>query len=110
MRHHSGKNHIEDRWKRDRPAKTGKPVALRWKPVCCQRLFLSGPNSQYFEVSPQERTKNEETLRREGMAKMMSGADYIRTQIDEAIEESDQEIKAQAAIIFDDATQTEVSP
>jgi hypothetical protein len=44
------------------------------------------------------------------MATTLSEYDYIRLQIDEALEEGDQEAKAREGIILDNATQTEVSP
>jgi hypothetical protein len=111
MRKHCSRKHIEDNRREGRPSKAAEPVAPRWKTVSCQRLFVSGAKSHYFEVvSPAELQEEEETKRRRDMATTLSESDYIRLQIDEALEEGDQEAKAREGIILDNATQTEVSP
>lgn len=111
MPHHYGKSHPEGKRRRGRPAKTAESIALRWKSVSCQRLFVSGYKSQYFEVIPPAEIKeSEETMRRRSMAKTLSEDDYIRTQIDEALAEGNQETRALNDIILDNAGQTEVSP
>jgi hypothetical protein len=111
MRNHCREKHIEGKRRPGRPSKTANPIAPRWKPVSCQRLFVSGSKSQYFKViSPVELKEAEETMRRQSIAKTLSNADYIRTQIDEAVEEGNQETRALDNVILHNAAQTEVSP
>lgn len=111
MRNHCLKKHIEGNRREGRPSKAAEPVVPRQKTVSCQRLFVSSAKSHYFEVvSPTEFKEAEETKRRQDMATILSKANYIRTQIDEALEEGDQEVKACEDIILDNAAQTEVSP
>jgi hypothetical protein len=111
MQNHCNKNHPEGKQRPGRPAKTAEPIALRWKSVSCQRLFLSGFKGHFFEViSPAEIKEEEETMRRRGKIKALSEADYIRTQIDEALEEGNRETKVLDDVILDNAAQTEVSP
>jgi hypothetical protein len=100
MLNHCGENHSE-----------GKRRPGRWKAVSCQRLFVSGSRSQYFEVvSPAELQEAEETMRRRSMAKTLSEADYIRIQTVEALEEGNRETRELDDIILDNVVQTEVSP
>jgi hypothetical protein len=111
MQNHCNKNYPEGKQRPGRPAKTAEPIALRWKLVSCQRLFLSGFKGHFFEViSPAEIKEEEETMRRRGKIKALSEADYIRTQIDEALEEGNRETKVLDDVILDNAAQTEVSP
>lgn len=111
MRKHCSREHVEDNRREGRPSKTAEPVAPRWKTVFCQRPFVSGAKSHYFEViTPAKSQEEEETKRRRDMTTMLSESDYIRLQINEALEEGDQEAQAREAVIRDNATQTEVSP
>jgi hypothetical protein len=111
MRKHCLRKHTEDNCREGRPSKTAEPVTPRWKTVSCQRLFVSGAKSHYFEViTPTELQEEERTKRRMNMATMLSEADYIRLQINEALEEGDQKAQAREDVIRDNATQTEVSP
>ena len=111
MRKHCSREHIEDNRREGRPSKTAEPVAPRWKTVSCQRLFVSGAKSHYFEViTPAELQEEEETKQQRNIATMLSKSDHIRLQIDKALEEGGQEAQAQEDVIRDNATQTEVSP
>jgi hypothetical protein len=111
MRKHCSSKHTEDNRREGRPSKTAEPVAPRRKTVSFQRLFVSGAKSHYFEViTPAELQEEEETKRRRNMATMLSESDYVRLQINEALEEGDQEAQAREDVIRDNATQTEVSP
>ncbi|PVH90462.1 hypothetical protein DM02DRAFT_665052, partial [Periconia macrospinosa] len=110
MRKHWGKEHAELMRRQGRPCKTSKPIAPRWRAVSCQRLFAAGFRSGYFEViSPAEIKEANETMRRRSMANSLPEADYIRMQIDEALEESDKETRKREDVILDNAGQTEVS-
>jgi hypothetical protein len=76
MRKHCLREHIEDNRREGRPSKTAEPVAPRWKTVSCQRLFVSGAKSHYFEVvSPPELQEEEEAKRRRDMATILSESD-----------------------------------
>jgi hypothetical protein len=111
MLKHCRENHLEGKRRPGRPSKSAHPVSPRWKPVSCQRLFVSGSKSQYFEVvSPAKLQEAEETMRRQSIAKTLSKANYIRIQTVEALEEGNQETRELNNIILDNAAQTEVSP
>jgi hypothetical protein len=111
MDRHYQSQHAEHKRAPGRPSNAAKPNAHQWKKVSCQRLFAHGAKSQYFAVvSPAEVEEEEQTLQRQGMAANLSEADYIRAQIDEALEQDEQETSAREDRILDNAAPTEVSP
>lgn len=72
---------------------------------------MRGCKSQYFAVvSPAEVREEEEILRRQVMAAKLPKAEYIRAQIDEALEQGDQETRVLKGTILDNAALTKVSP
>lgn len=111
MGNHFNKQHPEYKRVPGRPSKAAATNAPQWKCVTCQRLFLQGSKSHYFTVvSPTEAKEEEEMLRRQGMAATMSEAEYIRAQINEAVEQGIRETNALENTIFNNAAPTEVSP
>lgn len=72
---------------------------------------MQGCKSQYFAVVwPAEVKEEEDALRRQAMAAELPEAEYIRTQIDEALEQGEKETRALEDTILDNAAPTEVSP
>jgi hypothetical protein len=94
-----------------RPSRAAAATAPQWHQVSCQRLFVRGTRSQFFAViSPAEAKEDEDMKRRQRMAANLSKAEYIRTQIDEALEQGNQETIVLEDRILDNAALTEVSP
>ncbi|KAF1346393.1 hypothetical protein EJ07DRAFT_185647 [Lizonia empirigonia] len=111
MERHHQSQHAEHRRPPGRRTKVEALIEPNWKKVSCQRLFVQGCKSQYFAVvSPAEAREEEETLRRQAMAAKLPEAEYIRAQIDEALEQGDQETRAFEERILNNAAPTEVSP
>ena len=111
MEKHYQRQHAEHKRAPGRPSKVDALTVSNWKKVSCQRLFVHGCKSQYFAViSPAEVKEEEETLRRRDMAAKLPEAEYIRAQIDEALEQGDQETRAFEDRILDNAAPTEISP
>ncbi|KAI5364340.1 hypothetical protein J4E82_011544 [Alternaria postmessia] len=72
---------------------------------------LPGCKSHYFAViSPAEIEEEKDTLRRRDMAAQLPEAEYMRAQIDEALEQGEQKARAFEDRILDNAAPTEVSP
>ncbi|CAG5158141.1 uncharacterized protein ALTATR162_LOCUS5004 [Alternaria atra] len=111
MERHFQTQHTEQKRTRGRPSKATVATAPQWKKVSCQRLFIGGSKSQYFAViSPAEVKEGEEAQRRQEMATKLPEAEYIRVQIDEALEQGNQVMSALENVILDNAAPTEVSP
>jgi hypothetical protein len=111
MERHYQSQHAEHKRAPGRPSKVDALTVAYWKKVSCQRLFVQGCKSQYFAViSPAEVQEEEEMLRRRDMAAKLPEAEYIRAQIDEALEQGDRETRALEDRILDNAAPTEVSP
>lgn len=111
MTRHQQDQHEEQRRCPGRQTKVEALVELNRKKVSCQRLFVQGCHSQYFAVvSAAEVQREEDTLRQQAMAAKLPEAEYIRTQIDEALEQREKETRALEDTILDNAAPTEVSP
>jgi hypothetical protein len=111
MERHHQSQHAERKRAPGRPSKVDALTVSYWKKVSCQRLFVQGCKSQYFAViSPAEVQEEEEMLRGQDMAAKLPEAEYIRAQIDEALEQGDRETSALEDRILDNAAPTEVSP
>jgi hypothetical protein len=111
MGRHQQNEHEENKRPPGRPTRVDALAEPKWKKVSCQRLFKQGRKSQYFAVvSPAEVQEEEETLRRKEMAAKLPEAEYIRAQIDQALELGEQEARAHEDIILDNAAPTEISP
>ena len=111
MEYHHRRQHVEFKRPRGRqPITAAAAAAPRWEHVSCQRLFLVGSKSQFFAViSPVEVRQGEEAQRREELAARLPEAEYIRAQVDEALEQGNQEKTALENVILDNAAPTEVS-
>ncbi|KAJ8117731.1 hypothetical protein OPT61_g1154 [Boeremia exigua] len=108
---HQQNQHEERRRRPGRRTKVEALVEPNWKKVSCQRLFVQGCKSQYFAVvSPAEVKEEEDIIRRQAMAAKLPEAEYIRTQIDKALEQGEKETRALEDTILDNAAPTEVSP
>ena len=100
MGRHQQNEHEENKRPPGRPTRVHALAEPKWKKVSCQRLFKQGRKSQYFAVvSPAEVQEEEETLRRKEMAAKLPEAEYIRAQIDQALELGEQEARAHEDIM-----------
>jgi hypothetical protein len=108
---HFRTQHTEHKRVKGRPFKAAAATAPQWHPVSCQRLFVRGSRSQFFAViSPTEAKENENINRRQRMAANLPETEYVRAQIDEALEQGNQERSVLEDRILDNAALTEVSP
>lgn len=108
---HFRDEHVELKRPRGRQPKATAATAPQWKQVSCQRLFVGGSKSQFFTViSPDEVQQGEEAQRRQDLAARLPEADYILSQVDEVLGQSNQEMNELENLILDDAATTEVSP
>lgn len=91
------------RGRRGRPQETDRP-GTPVKPVSCQRLFKAGKASHFFVVTPEARA------RRASQALRMTKAEFVQSQVDEALRRSDSIAEVEDTMAPVESDVTEASP
>ncbi|KAJ5117457.1 hypothetical protein N7448_011089 [Penicillium atrosanguineum] len=102
IRHHRRTAHSR-RGRRGRPQETDRP-RTPVKPVSCQRFFEVGKASHFFTVTPEARAH------RASQALRMTDAEFVQSQIDEALRRSDGIAEVEDTIAPVESDITEASP
>ncbi|THC87114.1 hypothetical protein EYZ11_013440 [Aspergillus tanneri] len=105
LRVHMSRRHPETRQPRGRRPANRPPVPDPTRhPVSCQRFFIAGPGCRFFPILPPSQTE------RARQAATMTTADFIRAQVDQALERVQAADNVANQHVPADKHATEVSP